>query len=122
MHIDMDHENEDIHIDDDLQEVDLLLAQADCVLLLLTADVLTVPASRLQLERAIDEDKHIHAVYSTAAGWIFDGDEHKEASRAVKKYIESQEILAYRAPDPMGPSAHEFKALVRQLLRSIVSI
>ena len=97
-----------------------IVAEADCVLLLLTAGVLKPPILQ-QLEAVITADRAAHrdrivAVFSEEMGWHFGCDEHNSAPAQVKACIDDHEAIAFRPKDSEGANCHEFPAMVRQLL------
>jgi hypothetical protein len=93
---------------------------ADCVLLLLTQNVLHPPSIHvLEQGIAIDKDMsrdRITAVYDESAGWRFGSNEHTEASAAVQSCLNEHEAICFRHPDPDGPKRHEFAAMMEHLL------
>jgi hypothetical protein len=97
----------------------------DRVLLLLTRKVLVEPSLGL-LTRVIELDKEaqqdrITAVFSEEAGWYFGCEEQKTAPPAVQACLNEHEAIQFRAPDPGGPSRHEFGAMVEHLLKKLGS-
>eukprot|EP01044_Picomonas_judraskeda_P001313 COSAG03_NODE_76_length_14245_cov_10.406122_9_plen_1576_part_00 len=100
-----------------------LLAEADRVLVLLTAGILEDPhllghlEEVIQIDMAAQQDR-IVAMFSEAAGWKFGCDEHNSAPSVVKACIDDHEAIAYRAKDP-GANCHEFPAMLAQLLRKL---
>ena len=86
---------------------------------------MTSPATPLALlEKCLAADEaagvdRLCFVFSGAAGWAFGCAEHRAAPAAVGDALNQHEALAWRPPDPTGPSRHEFPALLRQLLRRL---
>ncbi len=98
---------------------------ADKVLLLLTHKILDEPSLGL-LTRVIELDKEaqqdrITAVFSEEAGWYFGCEEQKTAPPAVQACLNEHEAIQFRAPDPGGPSRHEFGAMVEHLFEKLGS-
>ena len=70
---------------------------------------------------AAEQRDRIVAVFSTAAGWEFNCEEHTQASDEVRACVEDHEAIAYRAPELGGASRHEFPAMVAHLLAKLAA-
>ena len=98
---------------------------ADKVLVLLTAGVMTEHETLSALERVLAADAATGAdrvvlVFHEAAGWKFGCAEQIGAPLVVRRCLEEHEAIAYRPRDEGGSRRHEFPAMVRQLMKKLI--